>query len=92
MAFYVLQSCTVRKMTARSALMMHQVTLVDVELNMSNIRVFEKRMMMYNNGIVKQLARRLKISEAEIAKNIQTDWWMDSAEALSVGAIDSIVN
>lgn len=93
MAFYVLQSCAVRSMTARSTLMWHGVSLAGIEsMNIVQMAAFQNRIETMNKASLAHVSKRLKISKEEVAAKIaQHDWWFASDEALAIGAIDTVI-
>jgi len=93
MAFYILQSCGQRVMTARSTLMWHGVSLVGMDrINMVSLPNLKNRLETMNLAALAHVSKKLKIPAAEVAKKIEHgDWWMAGAEALDVGAVDMVI-
>ncbi|MDE2425716.1 MAG: ATP-dependent Clp protease proteolytic subunit [Elusimicrobia bacterium] len=95
MAFYILQSCTIREMTKRSFLMAHHAAFQDLELSQLS-EIDAKNYWGYlhslNNALEEQTANRMKVSLKFIKHKLEFEqqWWMNWKEALKVGAVDKI--
>lgn len=90
-AFFILQSCTVRKATERSVLMAHEPYFRGT-VNTSSIQSYAQRLAAFSRQFAGHCVARMKITLAEyIAKTSKTDWWMTPEEALKVGAVDELV-
>jgi ATP-dependent protease ClpP protease subunit len=94
MAFYILQSCTTREMTARSTLLAHEPKLppaavADPETilnNMNYMRALARAMAEHESS-------RLTISLEEFMDLTDgKDWILNSGPALEAGAIDAVVS
>lgn len=94
MGFYILQSCNVRLMTKRSALMAHLPsvgghiggTAKEYENVSEGLRVT-------GEGLVYHMAHRMRISPEDMAAKLAggVDWWMSYKDALIFGAVDDAV-
>lgn len=93
MGFAILQSCATRIMTPRSKLMAHEPSIGGMVQGQPNFFIAVAEMMKAERDVLAiHCAHRLKVSLAEYHR--RTDgglmWWMLSAEAKKVGAIDNI--
>lgn len=89
MAFYILQSCNIRAMTSSSILMWHSVSLTG-RINAGNAQSVVHMIEVMNKASAAYLAKKMKMTKAEIVEKMKSDWWMDSDEAVSVGAVDQV--
>lgn len=92
-AFAVLQACARREMRAGSFLVTHEPRVligepIDRVAARSVLKQLEERSEQWN-GICR---RRLNVTAAEYRSRVEgKDWRMDPAEALRVGAIDTVI-
>jgi ATP-dependent protease ClpP protease subunit len=92
MAFYILQSCTVRLMTDRSLLMAHEPSFSPQYAKSDELKQDAKILEKLGHAMNHHMARRLKISLAEFEQRVAgKDWFMTDEEALEVGAVDQVV-
>jgi ATP-dependent protease ClpP protease subunit len=99
-AFYVLQSCPVRVMTARSQLMVHEPLFMysppnmvePLRLTRSELLHLSREQDALANSWTAHAGARLKIPLADLRKRIRwSDWNMAADEALKIGAVDEVV-
>src|SRR5258706_5319455 len=94
-AFYILQSCQHRLMTDRSELMIHEPSLhfpAGSSMNRHALRFCAKRLDVLTKSTHNHWTKKLKISRAEFEASLNRngDWWLDSDEALRIGAVDGV--
>jgi ATP-dependent protease ClpP protease subunit len=97
MAFYVLQSCSVRAMTARSVLMTHEVVQLIVGPVLFTAEELENLVAATraeSEALFHHCSSRLRVSPAEYKRRTRRGrrWWMTAAEALRVGAVDEVLD
>lgn len=94
MAFYVLQSCSVRQMTKRSVLMAHEPWVgSDGPLTRSGAEETAAQLKAITKMIVEHCAARMSISVAELLHRIDNkNWWIEWEEAVKVGAVDKVLD
>lgn len=94
MAFYLLQSCTVRFMTARSTLMAHGVSyrIANTQGNAEQFSEMSDALKASTLAVVMHVSARMKVTPEQFAAKIAgRAWYMAYKEALEVGAVDSVV-
>jgi ATP-dependent protease ClpP protease subunit len=92
MGFVILESCDVRLMTNRSSLMMHQASVGGYAPNReSEFKDMADFLNTINEGMIAYLSTRMTVSADFIREKMTREWWMGTAEAKSVGAIDCSV-
>jgi ATP-dependent protease ClpP protease subunit len=91
---YLLQSCTTRAMTKRSALMFHAPWYQNVRVgDRKNLTDLLRQIDVGENQYAEQCVARMKISAKEFKRRIyMKDWWLTPEEALEVGAVDRVVD
>lgn len=92
-AYYLLQSCPVRLMTTRSALMVHEAyrggppTIPELEDEKEKVALRA-----VNEAMVVQQCGRLSITAAECVERYRgREWWMLPDDAVQMGAVEAIV-
>jgi ATP-dependent protease ClpP protease subunit len=91
MAFYILQSCDTRMATARSFLMIHEVTLV-TNLTSGNVESVTNLIRVSNAGVIEHCSAKLKITKEDFAARIKgKDRFMTPDEAVEIGALDGVL-
>lgn len=91
MGAYILQSCDVRIMTKRSAILFHEPSVeTQVEGPQRQFENIRLGLAIASEMMAEHESHRLKISKAEFKKHIEggQDWWLLWGEALKIGAID----
>lgn len=89
MAFYELQSCTVRVMKKRSLLMAHGAS-GGARGKAKEIEQTSTFMKILNRAMAEHEASRLNISVEDFLKKTESDWWMGWSDALEVKAVDLV--
>jgi ATP-dependent protease ClpP protease subunit len=94
MAFYILQSCTIRQMTKRSVLMIHNpLEMVSSEtLTLDDIKDLNNDLQTSAEAMLEHNIHRLKVPREYVAKKIEhTKWFFTWKEALEIGAVDEVL-
>ena len=92
MAAVLLENCTSRLMTKRSAIMFHGVSTGGIGGNEAEIRRIAQFMGELNRFLAILASHRLNISlETYISRTDDKNWWLGYAEALEVGAVDAVL-
>jgi len=94
MGYFMLQSCPVRAITARSVLMSHQVLFMQVAPGtIAELKKAANTLDVDSKAIAWQGQHRLKISMKEYLDRVNDKtWYFESDEAFGVGAVDCVVN
>ncbi len=89
-AYYLLQSCGLRLMTARSNLMLHEAFVPSPQEPEANEAL---ALSAVNSSMAWQQCHRLRISIPECHAQYSNgrEWWLTPQEAVAVGAVDGIV-
>lgn len=89
MGLAVLQSCDVRTMTSRSALMGHEVASA-ARGQTTQAQNFADVLHVLNQALANQICSKAKVSPEAYLKRISggREWWMTSADAAKAGFID----
>lgn len=93
MAFYILQSCTIRMMTKRSVLMIHQPSVGGTSGgNVNQLLELGEYLDNLYNAMVEHCTRRTLLTPAQLkAKIDKRAWWMGHEEALKLRVVDFVV-
>lgn len=95
MAFFMLQACTTRGMTAVSKVMSHQPYFKmtqDTPLRLSELRSLLNNIQTMIDQVEILSAARMGMTLAEFRRQNEVDWWMSSIAARKVNAVDYVVN
>jgi ATP-dependent protease ClpP protease subunit len=94
MGFYILQSCTTRSMTKRSALMAHEPSVGgEMYGNQHFYRELAQSLAAVSAAMSAHEAKHLCIGLDDLVDNIKNkSWWMDSQTAYAIGAVDFLVD
>jgi ATP-dependent protease ClpP protease subunit len=89
-AYYILQSCSMRMMTSRSNLMLHEAFSGGAPQTANEAAA----LMAINASMAYQQCHRLKMSVGDCHARYSggREWWMTPEQALAAGAIDTIVD
>ena len=92
-AFFLLQACGRRLAVDSGRLMAHAPYFAQIDhANEKELTDMAAQLRMLTNAYIDLCAKRFKITRAEIAEKINNhDWWMDTAEALKIGALDGLI-
>jgi ATP-dependent protease ClpP protease subunit len=90
---YILQGCDVRLMTARSTLMVHE-PYVEMRVDTSHLGPAILRQKALNHAWTQHVARRWKkMTPKQLREKIALgDWYINSEEALNLGAVDGVLD
>lgn len=89
---YILQACDIRLMTRRSTLMAHE-PYIEMRVDGPHMEGALKRQAAINHAWTQHVARRWKITPKRLREIIAAgDWYINSEEALNLGAVDGLVN
>jgi ATP-dependent protease ClpP protease subunit len=92
MGFVLLQSCSFRVMTKRSALMAHEVSVSETGGKPGDLRRMAQRIEDIGHLLAIIECARLNITLAEFEARIKDrDWFIGHEEALALGAVDLVV-
>lgn len=84
--------CDVRLMTPGSMLLFHEPSMWDVGGTEHDLRDLANKLADTNHYLAIMLAHRLGMSTEDFEARIKgRDWWLDSKEALDVGAVDQVI-
>jgi ATP-dependent protease ClpP protease subunit len=97
MAYFMMQVCTLRLGTERSAFMVHEVRMGDADTFQASTRqeLLNKAeyLRVLSDGWLRMCAKRMGCSFESLRDHVRNyNWWMNSHEALQAGAIDGIVD
>lgn len=91
MAFFILQSCSVRAMTKRSSLMAHLPWIRGGMGGETEYKNIAEALRVKGHALCQHMARRMKLTPAQLEARLQRgDWWMTFEEASAVGAVDKV--
>lgn len=90
MAFYELQSCTVRVMKKRSLLMAHGPAMASLGGKAQTLEEEAAFLRALERALANHETAKMKIGVDEFIRRSQKDWWMGYGEALEVGAVDLV--
>jgi ATP-dependent protease ClpP protease subunit len=89
-AFLIFQACHERIVTPASVLMQHEASF-SAQGEQPNVESFVGFVRRQIDELVKAQAKRMKMSETAFKKNVATDWWFTSGDALEHKAADKML-
>jgi ATP-dependent Clp protease protease subunit len=94
MGFYILQSCDVRIMTKRSALMAHEPAFGAIQgpVTIDKLKSLMDSLRVTTNASEEFICKPLALPLNECKAKIHAEWWMDWKDAIKYRAVDAVVD